>query len=31
MWSLQTAKIVIIIAGCLGMIYTQSTTSVASI
>ncbi|MBD3675085.1 MAG: MFS transporter [Planctomycetaceae bacterium] len=31
MWSLQTAKIVIIIAGCFGMIYTQSTTSVASI
>ena len=31
MWSLQTAKIVIIIAGCLDMIYTQSTTSVASI
>lgn len=31
MYSLQTAQVVIIIAGCLGMAYTQLTTSVASI
>ncbi len=31
MWSLRTAKVAIVVAGCLGMAYTQLTTSVASI
>ncbi len=31
MWSLPNARVAIVIAGCLGMAYTQLTTSVASI